>query len=198
MKQDGDVIFSLDKLRNLQYGLIIGGKHSLESLLRLMNRVYGPNVLTNPSWPQSVKLDLSAQLHKFMASLTETSHLANGHTILYLPEENISETAIKDKDQMQRLEAILIHWTRQIKEVVNNQKSSSQLDAAGPLHEIEFWRSRCVDLSGIRSQLERPGVKAIVSLLKQVNSTYLADFLTLSSGIQQGSIEANENLKLLV
>ncbi len=54
-----------------------------------------------------------------MASLTETANQSRGHTVLYLPEEDVSDIdrSVKDKDLVQRLEAILIHWTRQIKEV---------------------------------------------------------------------------------
>ena len=132
---------------------------------------------------------------------------------------SIVDRSAKDKDLVQRLEAILIHWTRQIKEVrphwacahlyvlahfwptlavfpinhirsffvrlplrrnhnrvpqvVGNQQSSHSVDNDGPLEEIKFWSSRTVDLSGIRQQLERPGVKAIVSVLRAAGSSYL-------------------------
>jgi len=45
---------------------------------------------------------------------------------LYIPNEDLSDidTAIKDKDLLQRLESIVIFWTRQIKELVQNQDSS--------------------------------------------------------------------------
>ena len=109
---------------------------------------------------------------------------------------NVDRSA-KDKDLVQRLEAILIHWTRQIKEVISNQQSSHSVDNDGPLEEIKFWSSRTVDLSGIRQQLERPGVKSIVNVLKAAGSSYLDFFATLSDDIQKGSAEANENLKFL-
>lgn len=54
---------------------------------------------------------------------------------------------------------------------------------AGPLDEIEFWRNRCVDLSGITSQLEKPGVKHITQILELAKSSYVAPFLRLSSQI---------------
>ena len=45
---------------------------------------------------------------------------------MYIPNEDLSDidTAIKDKDLLQRLESIVIFWTRQIKELVQNQDSS--------------------------------------------------------------------------
>jgi dynein heavy chain len=88
-----------------------------------------------------------------MASLTEVSHQASkGATLLYIPKENLDdiEKSAAEKDRVQRLEAILIHWTRQIKEVTNQDNNAQLNENAGPLAEIEFWRSRCEDLNGIR------------------------------------------------
>jgi len=42
----------------------------------------------------------------------------------------------------------MIHWTRQIKEVLNAQEALETAESAGPLEEIEFWNNRCIDLSG--------------------------------------------------
>lgn len=55
---------------------------------------------------------------------------SKGSTILYLPQENLSNTeeCIGDKDLIQRLESTLIHWTRQIKEVVTNQETSQHVE----------------------------------------------------------------------
>lgn len=48
-----------------------------------------------------------------------------GKTILYIPQEQLGDPkqAAKQKDLVQRLESTVIHWTRQIKEVVNQQDS---------------------------------------------------------------------------
>ena len=43
---------------------------------------------------------------------------------------------------------IVIHWTRQIKELINSQESLESAETSGPLQEIEFWRARSEDLSG--------------------------------------------------
>ena len=75
------------------------------------------------------------------------------------------ENAAKQKDLVQRLETTLIHWTRQIKEVVNRQDDGEDAEDAGPLAEVRFWGDRTLDLSGIHNQLERNGVKQIVAVL---------------------------------
>ena len=38
---------------------------------------------------------------------------------------------------MQHLESIVIHWTRQIKDVVNNHDNALSAEILGPLEEIE-------------------------------------------------------------
>jgi hypothetical protein len=66
-----------------------------------------PHFRANDSWPESVKKEFSGQLHKFMASLTETANQVKGHTVLYLPNEQLDDVdaAAADKDLVQRLES---------------------------------------------------------------------------------------------
>ena len=67
--------------------------------------------------------------------------------------QHYDEVAAKQKHLVQRLNSTLIHWTRQIKEVVNNHDNAYNAEVSGPLEEIKFWRSRTVDLSGISEQV---------------------------------------------
>ena len=78
----------------------------------------------------------------------------------------------------------MIHWTRQIKEVLSSQDAYETSENAGPLEEIEFWRSRCDDLSGISDQLDKEGVKHIQAILEMSKSSYVAPFKKLSKLIQ--------------
>jgi dynein heavy chain len=143
--------------------------------------------------------DFRNQLHKFMAFLTDATFQMKGHTVLYVPTEVFPapEIAAKSKDVVQRLESLVVHWTRQIKEVVNNQHTSETTENSGPLEEIEFWRSRCDDLSGISEQLNRPELKNIVNIIELAKSSYLDQFLRLSNLIQEGTLQAQDNLKFL-
>jgi dynein heavy chain len=182
----------------IQYGTVAG--NTMESLLRLMVSVYVPVFSNNEKWPKSVRKEFSGHLQKFMANLTETAHELQGSTILYVPTENIEsvEAAGKEKDQVQRLESTVIHWTRQIQEVVNNQEAGGDSsDDAGPLAEIQFWMDRTTDLSGIREQLEMPGVLQIVRVLEFTNSTYLLPFTRLADEIKDKTKIAEENCRFL-
>eukprot|EP00762_Andalucia_godoyi_P004499 ANDGO_05184.mRNA.1 Dynein-1-beta heavy chain len=194
----GDLVVDDETIdAEIQFGILKGD--ALDGLLRMMQGLYAPSFLKNESWPESFKKDFSGQLHKFMASLTETVYHLRGSTVLYVPQEDLedSERAARDKDLIQRLESALIHWTRQIKEVVNEKDSMDNSESAGPLAEIDFWKSRAADLNGIKNQLERPEVKQIVEVLFKAKSSYLEPFNKLSSLIQRRYAEAQDNLKFL-
>jgi dynein heavy chain len=94
--------------------------------------------------------------------------------------------------------AVVIHWTRQIKEEVANQESIELSERAGPLGEIEFWRSRTFNLNSIEHQIQRKEVQDILKILEVFKSTYLEPFNRFSSFIKTGSAEAQENLKNLI
>ncbi|KAI8904300.1 dynein heavy chain and region D6 of dynein motor-domain-containing protein [Gorgonomyces haynaldii] len=181
----------------IQYGNL--SPNVVESLLRLMHQVYVPIFLDNNKWPDSIRKEFNNNLHKFMAFLTDTTYQLKGHTVLYVPDDyhiTVAENA-HSKDVVQRLESLLVHWTRQIKDVVNAQHISESSDTSGPLEEIQFWRSRCDDLSGISDQLNRSDVKRIIQILENAKSSYLDQFTRLANLIQEGTIQAQDNLKFL-
>ena len=95
-----------------------------------------------------------------MGSLTELANEQRGHTVLYIPEENLIESRLEnyvgDSELISRLESTVIHWTKQIDEVIKNQTLCHQADE-GPLEEIAFWRARTLDLKSIQEQLQQPG-----------------------------------------
>ncbi|KAF4323742.1 hypothetical protein BBO99_00000832 [Phytophthora kernoviae] len=179
----------------LQFGTV--EKDAIASLLYLMNGYYLQRLQANKSWPESVQKEFTGQFFRFMSSLTETVSRGCGKTVLYLPPVNPDKFNYKDKDLVQQLESTVIHWTRQIKEVINNQDNAHDAEGAGPLEEIKFWEHRTEDLSGITDQLNREGVKEIVEILRAAKSSYLQPFETLSQIIKQGSTEANDNLRFL-
>ena len=148
----------------IQFGFVSNTR--LDALFCAMNMSFIPATIKSDNWPENVRKDYIRSLHKFMASLTEAVNHQKGKTVLYVPAEDMGniELAAKDKDLVQRLESTVIHWTRQIKEVVGNQDSAASSESAGPLDEIAFWRDRTVDLSGISEQLNRPGVTQILQV----------------------------------
>ncbi|KAE9255217.1 Dynein-1-beta heavy chain, flagellar inner arm I1 complex [Phytophthora fragariae] len=194
--KNGQALVTPTNVRDaLQFGTV--DKDAIASLLHLMNGFYLHRLQSNKAWPESVQKEFTGQFFRFMSSLTETVSRGCGKTVLYLPPVNPDKFNYKDKDLVQQLESMVIHWTRQIKEVINNQDNAHDAEGAGPLEEIKFWEHRTEDLSGITDQLNREGVKEIVEILRAAKSSYLQPFETLSQIIKQGSTEANDNLRFL-
>ena len=92
--------------RMVQYGTIAGDQ--VEDLLRLMQSVFAPLFFEQRNWPDSIRNEFNAQLHRFLASLTDTRWKVEGKTVLYIPMEcarTPSDAAAKDKELVQRLES---------------------------------------------------------------------------------------------
>ncbi|KNC97489.1 uncharacterized protein SPPG_07404 [Spizellomyces punctatus DAOM BR117] len=195
--EEGEPVTDHNFSQKVQHGFVSG--NTMESLLQLMQGTYVPMFSDNKRWPESARREFSNQLHKFMAFLTDAAYQMKGHTVLYVPSENVAdpERCAKMKDVVQRLESLVVHWTRQIKEVVNNQHASETTENSGPIEEIQFWRSRCDDLSGISEQLNRGDVQQILKVLELAKSSYLEQFVRLANLIQEGTAQAQENLKFL-
>ncbi|OAF69166.1 Axonemal beta dynein heavy chain 2 [Intoshia linei] len=207
-----NVISSSEILKQLTFGMVNGS--GITSLLRLMNNVYAPTFHKNSVWPDSklknhhldrgdskdIKNAFASQLHKFMATLSDHRWKQVGKTVLYVPveaEHLDEEKAVLDKELISRIESYgIIHWTRQIKEAISAQDALQTKDNS-PLEEIEFWKNRCNDLSGISRQLDKPGVVKICKILDKTKSTYTKSFYKLAHEIKAGSSQAANNLKFL-
>lgn len=107
LKKENVTSLSVDTFfRDVLYGTVTG-RH-IESLLRVMSGIYVPVFYKNTTWPDSIKNDFTGQLHKFMASLTDTRWKMEGKTVLYIPLEGTvvrPEVASKNKELIQRLES---------------------------------------------------------------------------------------------
>jgi len=194
--------------RRLQSG-VLAHDHLLLRMLRTMETLYAPAALANSTWPGVVRTELVGSLHRFMATLTEEAHATAGRTVLYLPREDVDDPATKarDKSLVQRLETSVIHWTRQIKEVVTHLDVASSTTAAsgqdgrapddGPLGEIDFWAERARNLTSVRIQLEQPAVAGICAVLRESRSGYLEPFERLAEVVLNEAEAAEDSVKFL-
>lgn len=142
---------------------MIRGPDRCAALGRLMSGLVSPLVvLGDDSWPETVRRDVVSALHKFMATMVERVNQRRGQTVLYLPSFDASSADPRtgNKDVTQLMESCIIHATRQVKHVLNKQDDLG--DTSGPLQEVEFWRARSADLSGIRRQLDSEACRRIV------------------------------------
>lgn len=79
---------------------------------------------------------------------------------------------------------VMIHWTDQLKELLNDQEIVDDGVNCGPLEEIAFWESRSNKLSEVCKQLQTPEVKHIRDIALLVKSVYVESFCQLAKGVQ--------------
>jgi len=99
--------------REVQYGSVNG--QSLLALERMMKGLVEKQVSQNQVLTDGARNELTGHYHKVMATLTDVVHFTDGKTILYSPKfdfQNIGEAAM-NKDLVQIMESVVIHWTRQ-------------------------------------------------------------------------------------
>lgn len=80
--------------------------------------------------------------------------------------------------------ACVIHWTRQVKDLLSSKGHGAISENAGPLEEIEYWKNRCADLAGVRKQLESPMVLFIIDMLAHAKSDYVTTFKKQASELK--------------
>ncbi|KAA0723087.1 Dynein heavy chain 2, axonemal [Triplophysa tibetana] len=183
---------------SVQFGSIKRG--AIEGLLRLMNGIHARQVTLSTTWPEITKNNYCVNLHRLVTNVTDSRFQLLGSTVLYVPLEALQhrpEEAIKNKYLVQRLEMVMIHWTRQIRDVLNAQEMGEMGDSSGPLEEISFWKSRFADLASISQQLQKPGVCHIQEILQLYNSFYIPQFSKLAKHIQDCSLQAQSNISFL-
>ena len=105
-----------------------------------MNEKYIPFILNELKWPEGIKKELIANLHKFMINLSQTYFADRKQVVLYIPKENISDSEIKDKELISRLETIMIEWTTQIRDFMFNQETVTNKEDFGKI----IVKNRCI------------------------------------------------------
>ncbi|KAI3375810.1 hypothetical protein L3Q82_004092 [Scortum barcoo] len=183
---------------SIQFGTVRGDP--TQRLLHDMACLHAPRVALSTYREKSIKDNYTNSMHCYLAFLTDEVYTKQGNTVLYIPMEGLqcsAEEASKDKKLVQRMETVMIHWTDQIKELLNAQEIMKMRDNCGPLQEIAFWKTRSAKLLDISQQLQKPGVRHIQNILQLSKSLYVQRFCKLAMEIQDCSLQAQSNLSYL-
>ena len=191
----------------------------LEHLSDVANGVYSPIVsskMTSMAWSEVVAKDVRDNLEAFLANVQITQGQVRGVTCLPLPSSASADGGVaiasaissETKDGadidlqgqiVHALETAIIVWTKQIKNVLKQDSESVFLLHVdpGPSAEVEFWRSKAVNLNGIFEQLQSIKVRRILKVLEKSKSTYNGPFAKLCKEVFHARAEANNIVKYL-
>jgi dynein heavy chain len=98
IKRDDTENITVDALQEHIAFLTIN-KEPLDDLLEKMETSYIKTLLAENDWPDTVKKEFVAGVHKFMAFLNEHTHKARGQTYLYIPQEDLNDPHANAKDR---------------------------------------------------------------------------------------------------
>ncbi|XP_061138372.1 dynein axonemal heavy chain 2 [Syngnathus typhle] len=197
IREPGTVITSENFYEDVEYSTVQGDP--TESLLHFLTSLHSDENDISSEWEAGIKDNYINGMHTYLAILTDNVSKKEGKTVLYIPMEGLNDSAAegsKDTRLVQRMESVLIHWSDQIKELMNIQDTGRN-DNTGPLQEIAYWESHSKKLQDMSKQLQKPGVRHIQKLLGLANSLYVKRFTKLSSELQDLSMEAQSNLNFL-
>ncbi|KAM8760834.1 dynein axonemal heavy chain 2-like [Acanthopagrus schlegelii] len=176
-----------------------GGDHA-KNLLEFSNCLIAPLVPFMDIMDKNSKDHYLEEMHCFLNFLTDVVYKKEGRTVLYIPVECLnysSEEACRDKMLVQRMETVMIEWTDQIKELLNDQNTMAMNDTGGPMQEMALWESRSAKMLEFSQQLQKPEVRHVQDILQHTKSLYLERFCKLAKEIQDFSQDAQLNMKFL-
>ncbi|GFO38901.1 dynein heavy chain 9, axonemal [Plakobranchus ocellatus] len=174
------------------------------------NRVVDKHVaepMITSLWPQVVTDHVQQQITNLKTRVDIVSSKTKGQTLLRVPDgfedfEYQGELAFGRKLDLQdlhRLEAMIVMWSNEIKDVLEYHCADPILEGKNPTPQVElkYWRDRAKDLDHIYQQLIDKHVKQMVKFLKAKNSVYYVGFKQLYSKVVESLLEANDNLMYL-
>jgi len=115
------------------------------------------------------------------------------------PSDVTSSERTSSKDKAHILETSIIHWQKQIKNVLKQDPENALKSGGhpGPMTELDFWKNKAENLNSIWVQLNSERIKKVLKFLEQNKSTYTTPFSKLQKEVQVAQKEANENYKYL-
>ncbi|CRK93545.1 CLUMA_CG007078, isoform A [Clunio marinus] len=170
-----------------------------ETILALINCIYGPLILQDKRWDDNVKMRLFSELHSFMAHLTDVNAKIGSMVLLYVPNEGHNLTvdeAVLSKSLVKRLESVLVYWISQIQLCLNDMENFVH-GLACPSEEYEFWVYKYEVLSGIEEQIRHPNVEHILNILQKSQSLFIGKFKSLRDELNEEIDKSKSNSRYL-
>ncbi|XP_037394017.1 dynein heavy chain 8, axonemal [Pygocentrus nattereri] len=186
------------------YGLL----QEIQNLSKVMPTVCATEGAVNPSKHveknmQNVKDTWSRYirfLDEIQVSIEDTVKFAQATGIDFsrLISFDDVKAAAADIEMVHKLEAVLLIWYKQIEQVLlESEQMRKEVDASGPLTELEHWKKKSVKFNSIIEHIKGPKCKAVVNVLNINRSKTLKMWRELDARITDCANEAKDNVKFL-
>ncbi|XP_033111994.1 dynein heavy chain 5, axonemal-like [Anneissia japonica] len=189
-----------------------GGK-ILDGFSTLFSRVLVPCLKSQESWGEltnnSQMSEFLEQLERFVGMLSGAKANMDGHIQLAEHEylESMLDTlkspadfqaAASIPDTVDKLEALILLWARQIEQVLTeSEQMRKEADDIGPTAELDHWKQRMAKFNSLLEQIKSAHCKAVVGVLHVAKSKALKHWKELDCRITDAANEAKDNVKYL-
>ena len=85
--------------QSIFFGYIRTG-NAMEDLTSMVRQLCLPQLRSNHTWPASVSKELVSSLERYMANLTDLANVAAGKTVLYVPNDDLSQSHVCAEDKV--------------------------------------------------------------------------------------------------
>lgn len=115
------------------------------TLLLLMENLYMPVIFQKTDWSETHRSQFLASVHTFLACLTGWHYKLSGLTVLYVPNEVLSDDETVTQNRLiKRLESIAKYWIYQLQICICDSEQMVPHDLPCVSDEYEFWIYRCM------------------------------------------------------
>ena len=138
-------------------------------------------------------------MQKFISHIDLTIRQIEGEVRLKVPDIELPvDLKDVDKDELliNTLETAVYDWEAQISDALEAQNQKSP-NGNGPLAEIDYWKERNINLSGIFEQTKQEKVKRILEILTFVESPAATGFENQRHELAKLYNEAKDNVRFL-
>ncbi|XP_009290539.2 dynein axonemal heavy chain 11 isoform X1 [Danio rerio] len=160
------------------------------------------NKKNHQMWPNVVSQDVKQHIENLQSRVTVVKGQYYGKTILPVPAirewiEQCQEATVMLHDSRNRAmihaaESMVISWTHMIHKVLREDSTELIVKGLnpGPKTELDFWRSRKMNIQSINEQLQNPCVQKMMRILEIIDSSYFPSFKALMEAVFDALQEA--------
>ncbi|XP_025073207.1 dynein-1-beta heavy chain, flagellar inner arm I1 complex-like, partial [Pogonomyrmex barbatus] len=210
-------VFTID---NFHATVVFGNinRNAMMCVLKVMENMYITIARDSDEWPEIIRNDLFFNLHNFLMYLTEWVYKSINLTKLYIPEDNIADTATlsidkrlnlletnmqhisnemreSEKALIDRFEGIVRYWIKQIREIL---ASTSMCKSERTIYnESQRWIARYFNLNCLYDQVSNTKIQSILHLLENAYSPSVDSLRLLILQLHEGLEQAASNITYL-
>ncbi|KAI2655454.1 Dynein axonemal heavy chain 11 [Labeo rohita] len=160
------------------------------------------NKKNHQMWPNVISQDVRQHTENLQSKVAVVRGQYYGKTVLPVPAvrewiEHCQEATITLQDSHNRamvhaVESMVISWTHMIHKVLRADSADLIVTGSnpGPKAELDFWRSRKMNIQSINEQLQNPCVQKMMRILEIIDSSYFPSFKALMEAVFDALQEA--------